>query len=279
MHFLTLKTNRNRSLTVWDFWRPALLGPSLTLWLDGADETTVTSDVDGVSEWRDKSGFARHAVGTGSRKPTYITNALNNRGAMDFTTRSAEKLDTVDFDFAPSRKFCSVCVVQGAGLGPSNYRRIWVSKGTNPDSLAPGSTYTEGYLGSGSGAQTALHVAGGSGLTAPLVTVPDTGAQMISSAFGTAGLSADVAAVAANGGTRDTLSGQTGTLGSTGIRIGNDVGTLGDNRFNGWIAEIIFTSDITFENLQNIEGYLAWKWAIVSKLPSDHPYKNAPPFA
>jgi hypothetical protein len=27
-----------------------------------------------------------------------------------------------------------------------------------------------------------------------------------------------------------------------------------------------------------VEGYLAWKWGLVSKLPVGHPYKNQPPY-
>lgn len=50
--------------------------------------------------------------------------------------------------------------------------------------------------------------------------------------------------------------------------------------FDGGIGEILFTTGS--ENLatqQKVEGYLAWKWGIVSKLPSNHPYKDQRPLA
>lgn len=44
---------------------------------------------------------------------------------------------------------------------------------------------------------------------------------------------------------------------------------------DGYIAEALITTDST--NHQKTEGYLAWKWGLVSKLPSDHPYKGVAP--
>jgi hypothetical protein len=47
---------------------------------------------------------------------------------------------------------------------------------------------------------------------------------------------------------------------------------------NGDVAEIIVVnSALATADRQIIEGYLAWKWALVSTLPNDHPYKNNPP--
>ena len=44
---------------------------------------------------------------------------------------------------------------------------------------------------------------------------------------------------------------------------------------DGYIAEALITTDTT--NHQKTEGYLAWKWGLVDKLPSGHPYKNIAP--
>jgi hypothetical protein len=45
-----------------------------------------------------------------------------------------------------------------------------------------------------------------------------------------------------------------------------------------WLGELLFLdANITVENRQKIEGYMAWKWALNSLLPTDHPYKNAAP--
>ena len=50
--------------------------------------------------------------------------------------------------------------------------------------------------------------------------------------------------------------------------------------WRGAYCEFIFTDGTEdLETRQKIEGYLAWKWGLQSKLPSDHPYKNRAPTA
>ena len=52
----------------------------------------------------------------------------------------------------------------------------------------------------------------------------------------------------------------------------------GSYRLNGVIYEILFfDTSLNTLNRQTIEGYLAWKWALQSSLPSNHPYKNVSP--
>jgi hypothetical protein len=40
---------------------------------------------------------------------------------------------------------------------------------------------------------------------------------------------------------------------------------------------LVFNSGFSAANRQQMEGYMAWKWGLRVLLPSDHPYKNAPP--
>jgi hypothetical protein len=47
---------------------------------------------------------------------------------------------------------------------------------------------------------------------------------------------------------------------------------------SGIVAEVIITEDIDEVSRQRVEGYLAWKWGLVDSLPSNHPYKNKPPY-
>lgn len=59
-----------------------VLAPAL--WLDASDTSTITLDgSNNVSEWRDKSKNARHAVqATALNKPTWLSNQLNGLGAI-----------------------------------------------------------------------------------------------------------------------------------------------------------------------------------------------------
>jgi hypothetical protein len=254
-------------------WTPAQMLPSL--WLDGADLSTLSMSGSSVTQWRDKSGNARHAATT-VRNPG-ITR-VNDLNVINFTASGATRLDTPDFNIAPNRQFCTFAVVSGAGLlGGSTYRRIFVAKGVNPDTLSGGATYAQGYLGSGASAGTAMQIAGGSGISTPIVTGLGTGPQLLTGAFGTAGLAANVNSISANGGARSVLTGQTGALSTTGIRVGSDVSTASTSAWNGWIAEFIMTLALSFPQVQAIEGYLAWKWGLVANLPAAHPFKNRPP--
>jgi hypothetical protein len=73
-----------------------------------------------------------------------------------------------------------------------------------------------------------------------------------------------------------TLSGNIGTNNLTSIVIGNF--NSSNRRYLGHIAEMFFVGGaITTANREAVEGYLAWKWGLVQNLPSDHPFKNAPP--
>jgi hypothetical protein len=255
-------------------WTPADLPiGTLSLWLDAADFTIVTV----VSEWRDKSEFNRHATATTRRPNVTIVNGLY---VVNFTASGATRLDTPAFNIAPDRQFCTFAVVSGAGLlGGSTYRRIFVAKGgVNPDALATGSTYPQGYFGSGPNAGTAMQIAGGNGVTAPQITGLGTGPQLLTGAFGTAGLAANENSISANGGTRSTLTGQSGALSTTGIRLGSDVSTAAVSSWNDWIAEFIMTLALSSWQVRLVEGYLAWKrWNMYANLPIDHPFKNRPP--
>lgn len=44
------------------------------------------------------------------------------------------------------------------------------------------------------------------------------------------------------------------------------------------VAEILlYNTLLTTAQVQQIEGYLAWKWGLQGNLPASHPYKNSPP--
>lgn len=57
----------------------------LGLWLDAADSSTLTLNGNTVSEWRDKSGNARHfSQGTAATQPNAVNRTQNGRRVLDF---------------------------------------------------------------------------------------------------------------------------------------------------------------------------------------------------
>jgi len=65
----------------------------LQLWLDGADESTITKAVDNtVSLWEDKSINNNDATQVvGGDQPFFIANAINNKGGIDFSPQVNSK--------------------------------------------------------------------------------------------------------------------------------------------------------------------------------------------
>lgn len=55
------------------------------LWLDAADASTITSSGGAVSQWNDKSAFARNFTqGTGANQPTTNSRTLNGKNVLDY---------------------------------------------------------------------------------------------------------------------------------------------------------------------------------------------------
>lgn len=50
-----------------------------------------------------------------------------------------------------------------------------------------------------------------------------------------------------------------------------------NNAMPGYLYEMVISEDISTDNRQRIEGYLAWKWGLPSKLPVGHPYREDRP--
>ena len=55
---------------------------NLTLWLDGADATTITESANKVSQWDDKSGTKNAVQGTGIDQPNFNATGLNGKGTV-----------------------------------------------------------------------------------------------------------------------------------------------------------------------------------------------------
>jgi hypothetical protein len=64
------------------------------------------------------------------------------------------------------------------------------------------------------------------------------------------------------------------------VTIGALLNSAGFSTTAGWIIKdiLVTTNDLTTDELDMINGYMAWKAGIESKLPSNHPYRYLPPF-
>jgi hypothetical protein len=102
---------------------------SLAVWLDGSYSTTITLNGSTVSEWRDKSGNARHAAqATAAAQPTYTAADLNGLATLR-TTASQHMVipawtylntNTTVFVFRSSGVNQAVCQRGAVNNGPRN---------------------------------------------------------------------------------------------------------------------------------------------------------------
>ena len=54
--------------------------------------------------------------------------------------------------------------------------------------------------------------------------------------------------------------------------------SIGGGQPYGQLQEIVlYSQTLTLTQRQTVEGYLAWKWGLVSSLPANHPFKQWPP--
>jgi hypothetical protein len=226
-------------------WTPTEL--STLLWLDGADSSTITLAT-GVSQWNDKSGNARHLIqANAGNQPLYNNN-------------------TVEFDSTKSLAISSVQVFSGATSG-SVYFIGWQPTATSGGwgrfgGTGGGNLHTP-FVNDGSFYESFMatgRVQIGGGVTYPL---PES------------------ILCFENDGTNLTIIRNTSSVASVAITF--SVPTTG-NQFLGGMAGtfnikevVMFNSILSTTNKQKMEGYLAWKWNLVSLLPADHPYKNAIP--
>jgi hypothetical protein len=81
-----------------------------------------------------------------------------------------------------------------------------------------------------------------------------------------------------NGSMGTAKSGLTGNYNTWGIAIGYAPTNSANQDWGGYIGEILmYNRVLTTQERQPIEGYLAWKWGIQTKLPTNHPYYSVQP--
>lgn len=229
-----------------------------SLWLDAADPTTIGLSGSNITTWTDKSGFGRNATSQGTGA-TYSNNGLVFTGTQTLLGSNATYLHN-----SVNGTWTVFSVFRATNTSIGN-PRILNYQGT-PNGVAQ-FLYIEGgrfnsYIWSSPpvqlvGSTVALN-------TSYLTSVVNTTSNTILYVNGSSN-------AAVSHGTNTTTSNSTYWIG--GFDSGSD-------RFYGILNElIVFSNALTSSQQQQIEGYLAWKWNLVTNLPTSNPYKTAPPFA
>jgi hypothetical protein len=245
-------------------WTPSDI--TTALWLDASDANTITESGGDVSGWGDKSGNTRDMIqGTALGQPTTDSVTINGLNAIYFDGQVERMNTSAGATWLNNTVFTIFAVSLEHTYQTQN---IMLSSINDVDD----SLFAYGRGGEGSIPQwDFLTVGGGTAswdsLPAgfdPLLSVTqfqNTGSQhwMFGTDYGTATNPANA------------ISAITEPL---------NIGLHAQASFNyaGSVAEMaIVTGSMTLVDRQKMEGYLAWKWGLVDNLPSDHPYKDAPP--
>lgn len=233
-------------------WTPANI--STELWLDANDSSTITIAT-GVSAWADKSGNSKNATQTTpANQPTYSSTGFNNKPTIQFDgTNDSFSLTSTITQTSGQNVFAVVNTTNIA----TGYRVLLDRTNGNSPAL---------YLANATNYRPIVYWA------ADLATWGSAIQRqaIIRWAYYT---SPARAVVQVDGATEISQNSGSSVLSSWNL-INNS--SVQQSKVD--LSELIITStDPTSDTRQVIEGYLAWKWELVSNLPANHPYKNAAP--
>jgi hypothetical protein len=225
-------------------WTPAEIATHA--WYDANDATTIVASAGSVSIWKDKSGYHRDATQANEAKmPTTSTRTIGGLNALDFA--ATQDLVVPSFDF----------------IG----KECWtvINKDTADD----------------------FHVLGSSANVQ--VGVLSTGKMRIWPAYATETQSTTLISVGSDYvlGFRALNPKKYSINGIEEItaNVPNNILTITrimENQYahnsDGLIGEIVVTAgELSTDDRQRMEGYLAHKWGQAGKLPGDHLYKDVAP--
>lgn len=249
-------------------WTPADI--TTELWYDSSDLTTLslgaTSGVQNtsVTQINDKSGNGNNLTSvTGS--PTLVYGKYEGNNTINFTDDGfRERVSTLGI----SNNFSMLAMAAEDDPGSDSFDRIFSIKSSDEsndfDNLK--STLfrkTNAPLGVLAQCDTT---------TGSVQSVTDESLYMIESYCVSGGISQYF-----NGSETDNNFKTSVSISAEDIGLGQRYSNL--SYWDGDICEVILIPTSSSSDRQKAEGYLAHKWGTADDLPSDHPYKSAPPTA
>jgi hypothetical protein len=235
-------------------WTPALI--STTLWLDAADAGTITLNGSTVSQWNDKSGNGNHWIqATAASQPTYTQSLINGLDGLSFA--ASQFMATASTVLQPDTH-TMLAVVRPITIASNDYVGSFGATANHAFSMF--------FTG-----RNRCHYWNSAGT---LVT-SDSDAVVLANSVNIAGQSH-----APNLQFQNILNGIVKTSAANGSSTTNRIFERGRVSQRGAInlGEVILTtSQLSTDDRQKVEGYLAHKWGLTANLPNDHPFKVNPP--
>jgi hypothetical protein len=234
--------------------------PGCALWLDAADQSSMTLSGSNVTQWNDKSGNGY--------------NALPNAGGSAITMGTLNGVPAITFPAASTAAFLPS---SSLSVGSGGYSVFFVA---NQTSFASGGTRI--YSANSGGIQSAIDNA-----PSPRILTVVIDGSVMSSTFTMISnvpfmysytISSSASGLWKNGISAGTAGGSTTSISN--FYIGNFAFPSSSLAFTGQMGEfLIYNSALTTTQRQTIEGYLSKKWGIgsSSSIPSTHPFSSIRP--
>lgn len=248
-------------------WSPEQLRPKV--WLDSQSPGAFTIVSSAISQWNDKSGNGNHATQTtAGRRPVIADNAINSLPAVRFDgTDDWMKITGCTFAQSPFSFYMVHALRSLRNMWPV----LWgESSGSTTGTFGVG--INNGTLGN----QIAIHGLGVQTVSSDLTsgTVPRILAWL-SAGIVSGGCTATIRRSGTPANSAVTIS--------SGLVAGADITIAAEREGAGSITnsdmgEVLqFSEQHSLREAQLVEGYLAWRWGMVSDLPASHPFANRPP--
>ena len=224
---------------------------NLSLWLDAFDASTITHSNGSVSQWADKSGNNFHFTQTNSvNQPTTGLVTIGGMNVINFD--GSDRMANSDISMNATHSIFAVALSNANGYGRilENDANLFFGIGNGNNNFAT-------FYGSGSGWNEVNTNTPGQSLATPsIIGVTNDGST---------------AKPYVNATAQDTKNGTMQSF--TSLRLG--AWSTGSQAWNGPVAEVlIFSTKLSDQERQSVEGYLAHKWGLQSNLPSEHPAKT-----
>jgi hypothetical protein len=244
----------------------------------------------GVSTWRDKSGNQRNfSQATGGTQPTLTPNGLNGNNVLSFNGSQwlTSESTVATWNFLHNTNGSSIFAVWRAG-NISDPNAIYGLMGSNASVSGNTGFYIlyDDRVSSSRNDRVLTQVSRGvSGNSAAQVQTAD-GAHPANVSTIVSFISDPNNGTAANRGflriNRSLTQNNVDTSApvATNASFALQVGACGNNvlPLTGYIAEIVVLASIASDKIrQQIEGYLAWRWALREALATGSPFLNRPP--
>ena len=241
------------------------------LWFDAADNTTFTySSGTSISQWRDKSSNAYSVIqATASNQPTLTSGAQNRLPGIQFSQSTYLYQTATSMPAFTTGGSTSVLMAARNATNNDSWNiinTIWF----DINALAATQRYHFSFNQNTTDGTTLYTNNTLVGQVTSNAVAPSANAILGFTA------SATSQTIHTNGST-DSYAGTT-----LPDATGNSDFIFNDPRNNLASANIMifemigYNTQITTAERQQLEGYLAWKWEMVTNLPANHPYKTTP---